>query len=209
MYYFHLEGCHQCVELLSNQNFKTRFTRAYAPHIFQNFFHFCVRGDEPNIYLCLKSSFTQLQLCFLQTKKTKTKQKKDEPLKKNRKCLRSTIDLAKTALDYEIISYYSTDEENLDGSDNATKPYRQQHRADLKRAAQTLIPKVMPPELIITPAQKNGDETVREYKDEKSQVIISELPPIGRIQQSASWHNFKKCVPTVKYIKNKKFPLSL
>lgn len=135
----------------------------------------------------------------MQPKKSKTKvNKKDDSSKKNRKCLRSTIDLAKAALDYEIISYYSTDEDNLDGLDGVSKPQRQQHRAELKRSVHVLTPKVMPPELIITPAQKNGDETVREYKDEKSQVIISELPPIGRIQQSNSWHNFKKCVPTIK-----------
>lgn len=111
------------------------------------------------------------------------------------------MDLAKAALDYEIISYYSTDEENLDGIDsNVSKLQRQHHhRSDLKRSVHILTPKVMPPELIITPAQKNGDEPpVREYKDEKSQVVASELPPIGRIQQSNSWHNFKKCVPTMK-----------
>lgn len=149
----------------------------------------------------MSSSLRILNLSVhLQSKKTKTKQnKKEDSLKKSRKCLRSTIDLAKAALDYEIISYYSTDEDNVDGIDNVSKPIRAQHRAELKRSLHVLTPKVMPPELIITPAQKTGDETVREYKDEKSQVIISELPPIGRIQQSNSWHNFKKCVPTIKY----------
>lgn len=86
----------------------------------------------------------------------------------------------------------------MDGIESVSKPQRQQHRTELKRSVHILTPKVMPPELIITPAQKNGDETVREYKEEKSQVIISELPPISRIQQSNSWHNFKKCVPTIK-----------
>lgn len=170
-----------------------------SPSIEKKVLHYLCTPSLPNQFSHKSIFFVYLSYKNFQIKKTRTKlSKKEESSKKNRKCLRSTIDLPKAALDYDVISYYSTDEDNLDGLENVTKPQRQQLRGELKRSLHVVTPKVMPPELIITPAQKNGDEFVREYKDEKSQVIISELPPIGRIQQSNSWHNFKKCVPTMK-----------
>lgn len=65
----------------------------------------------------------------------------------------------------------------------------------------------MPPELIITPAQKSSDgaevalteaHELHTPKGGKTNHFLSELPPICRNKRTNTWHNFKKCVPMLK-----------
>lgn len=60
----------------------------------------------------------------------------------------------------------------------------------------------MPPELIITPAHQGKTTDESDEPDNKEKIpIISELPPIaasGTTKRNHIWHNFKKCVPTLR-----------
>lgn len=93
------------------------------------------------------------------------------------------------------------------------KMYKHLIRNELKRGllCQTSI-KLMPPELIITPAQRsaNGDRATSAKQANSdgeeirlldgSTLMMSQLPPIySPPKRHNTWHNFKKCVPSLRY----------
>ena len=147
--------------------------------------------------------------------------------KKNVKLVRSVIDLPTAEPEFDLISYSNTsDEEDLidrnnDGYESVPKTYKHLLRAELKRAAFSST-KLMPPELIITPAQKTNEEiaaaaviiansyatTTSETKVVEAKVEFAEkpsatfqtdqLPPISSTKRQNTCHSFKKCVPTIR-----------
>lgn len=72
----------------------------------------------------------------------------------------------------------------------------------------------IPPELIITGAQSKAgcndtDASAKHKLNEKAigrphqmSGVISELPPISNGKRNNSWHNFRKCVPILRYARN-------
>lgn len=140
----------------------------------------------------------------------------DASSKKTRK-IRSVIELPTTAPDFELLAFYTSDEEcqlseNLLYDEACPKAYRHLIRNELRRglSCQSGI-KQMPPELIITPAQRSGSsERVTSAKQANNSdgeelkildgsLMMSQLPPIGmQPKRHNTWHNFKKCVPSLR-----------
>lgn len=142
----------------------------------------------------------------------------DASSKKARK-IRSVIELPTTEPDFELLAFYTSDEEcQLSGNfmDDETYPKAYKHliRNELRRGllCQSGI-KQMPPELIITPAQRSASgERAASAKHHVStsdgeelrifdgSLMMSQLPPIGiQPKRHHTWHNFKKCVPSLRY----------
>lgn len=150
--------------------------------------------------------------------------KRDEPtitggtIKKghHRKAVRSYIDLPTTEPEFDVAAFNSSDEElggtgcvgaqaDIDGYETVPRAYRSYLRSDIKRTE--THGKVMPPELIITPAQRGSTpDGERPAYDAKDKGERSELPPIcnnSRCPEVApkrnqAWHSFKKCVPSLR-----------
>lgn len=150
--------------------------------------------------------------------------KRDEPtttggtIKKghHRKAVRSYIDLPTTEPEFDVAAFNSSDEElggtgcvgaqaDIDGYETVPRAYRSILRSDIKRTE--AHGKVMPPELIITPAQRgNTPDGERPAYDVKDRGERSELPPIcnnsrcpeAPPKRNQAWHSFKKCVPSLR-----------
>lgn len=134
----------------------------------------------------------------------------------HRKTVRSYIDLPTTEPEFYVAAFNSSDEElggtgcvgaqaDIDGYETVPKAYRSILRSDIKRTE--AHGKVMPPELIITPAQRgNTPDDERPTYDMKDKGDKSELPPIcnnsrcpeAPPKRSQAWHSFKKCVPSLR-----------
>lgn len=144
----------------------------------------------------------------------------DASSKKTRK-IRSVIELPTTEPDLELLAFYTSDDEEfnqLSGNftgDETTCPKAYKHliRNELRRGLlyQSGM-KQMPPELIITPAQRSASaerassakqivaSDGEELRILDGSVMMSQLPPISMQQPKRhnTWHNFKKCVPSLR-----------